>query len=181
MPTGPLGALHFTAALAALAAGAVVLRRSKGGRAHRRWGYAYVGAMLTLNATAFGLYNLFGHWGPFHWLALASLAGVLGGVLGPLLARRRGWTRDWWLPGHYRAMGWSYIGLVAAGVAETGTRLPRAVPALAERLGATAAGLPRPTFWAVVVTCSAAVIAGGAAMLYGGQRRALAPLLRAGR
>ena len=116
----PLGTLHLTAALLALASGALVLVRPKGTAGHRAVGWVYAGAMLATNLTALGIYRLFGRFGPFHVAALVSLASTAAGVAairlgaGPRAIRR-----------HYFSMTYSYVGLAAAAVSETATRLVR--------------------------------------------------------
>ena len=47
--------------------------------------------MLLLNATALLIYNLFGHFGPFHIAALVSLCTVVAG-LWSALRHRPGWV-----------------------------------------------------------------------------------------
>ena len=54
MISGSLGAAHFTAAVAALALGFVVLIARKGTDVHRLFGLGFVIAMIVLNATAMG-------------------------------------------------------------------------------------------------------------------------------
>ena len=89
MTLGPLGAAHVTAAIVALALGLVVLLATKGSPLHRLFGLGYVAAMVVVNATALGLYRLNGQFGPFHALALLSLAVVTMGVLAVLRRRAR--------------------------------------------------------------------------------------------
>lgn len=117
-----LGTVHLGLALAAIGFGATVLVSAKGTRVHRWLGRCYGTAMLGLNATALLIYDLFGTFGPFHWLALASLATLITGVAAAW--RRRpagGWVRM-----HAEFMGWSYVGLLAAALAETVSRVPGA-------------------------------------------------------
>lgn len=113
-----IGLLHTGAAVAALACGAVVLLQRKGTRMHRRIGWAYVASMVTLNVTALLIYRLFGGVGPFHVAALASLATLAAGIV--TVVRRR--PAQSWVERHYSWMAYSYLGLVAAGVAEATTR-----------------------------------------------------------
>jgi uncharacterized membrane protein len=129
-----IGLIHLIAALLAMVAGAVVLLNTKAGTFHKRVGYVYVVLMLVLNGTAFQIYQLFGRFGPFHWMALVSLASVLGGML-PVLFRRYvgGWV--YW---HYYFMNWSVVGLYAAFWAETFTRT-----------------LPVRQFWGIVALSTA--------------------------
>jgi len=113
-----LGAAHGTATLAALAFGGFVLAERKGTLTHRSLGAAYVAAMLAVNLTALGVYRITGQFGPFHVLALISLATVARGVAA-VIRRRPGW-----LATHYYCMAWSYLGLVAAAAAEAVARSP---------------------------------------------------------
>ena len=112
-----LGAIHFTAAIAALACGAIVLGAPKGTPLHRTIGAGYVAAMVILNASALAIYRLTGQFEPFHALALFSLATVVHGMM-PALRRRPGW-----LMAHYWSMAWSYLGLLAAACSEIVVRL----------------------------------------------------------
>ena len=114
----PLGLLHTGAAVLALATGTVVLLQRKGTRLHRRIGWAYVASMATMNGTALLIYRLFGGFGPFHVAALVSLATLAVGIA-TVVRRRPAHTR---VEHHYWWMAYSYLGLVAAGVAETTTR-----------------------------------------------------------
>jgi uncharacterized membrane protein len=118
MTLSTLGAAHVAAATAALALGLVVLVERKGTMTHRLIGCGYVAAMVLLNVTALGLYRLTGHFGPFHALALISLATVAAGVT---VVWRRAPN---WLRRHYYFMAWSYVGLLAAACAEAMTRVP---------------------------------------------------------
>lgn len=117
MTLGSLGTAHLTAAIVTLALGLVVLLAAKGSPMHRLFGLGYVGAMVAVNVTALGLYRLNGQFGPFHALALLSLAVVTMGVLA-ILRRRPNW-----LARHYQSMAYSYLGLCAAAVAEVAVRL----------------------------------------------------------
>jgi uncharacterized membrane protein len=111
-----LGFVHVLFGLAALILGVVVVSRHKGTEAHRRLGQAYVGAMLLLNGTALGIYDLYGRFGPFHVAALISLGTIAAGFV-PVLLRR---PRAAWMELHAYFMCWSYVGLVAAFLAEVG-------------------------------------------------------------
>lgn len=114
-----LGLLHFVTAVLAIVSGAWVLVNSKGTARHRWSGWLYAGSMAGLNLSALFLYNLTGSFGPFHILAVASLASVTGGVV----AVRFGVPRAGWRYSHAYWMAWSYVGLLAALAAETATRL----------------------------------------------------------
>ncbi len=113
-----LGWGHLAAALVALASGAAVLAIKKGTALHRRVGWTYVVSILLVNGSAFLIYDLFGRFGPFHFAAAFSLASVLMGIVP---ARRRR-PKGRWLRIHAYWMTGSYVGLVAAAVAETSTR-----------------------------------------------------------
>ncbi|HMK80115.1 MAG TPA: DUF2306 domain-containing protein [Xanthobacteraceae bacterium] len=120
MSFSALGAAHGAAAIAALGFGLFVLADRKGTSAHRALGAAYVAAMVATNGTALGIYRLTGQIGPFHLLALISLATVARGVAA-VLRRRPGW-----LARHYACMAWSYLGLLSAAAAEAISRAPLA-------------------------------------------------------
>jgi uncharacterized membrane protein len=112
-----LGAIHFTAAIVALACGAIVLGAPKGTVLHRTIGAGFVAAMVILNVSSLAIYRLTGHFEPFHALALFSLATVVRGMV-PALRRRPGW-----LMAHYLSMAWSYLSLLAAACSEISVRL----------------------------------------------------------
>jgi uncharacterized membrane protein len=117
MISSSLGAAHVTAAVAALALGFVVLVARKGTDFHRLFGAGFVVAMIVLNATALGVYQLTGQFNAFHGLVLVSLATTLWGWL--LVLRRRGN----WMEAHLRVMSGSYLGLLAAATAEGVVRI----------------------------------------------------------
>lgn len=113
-----LGLGHFWTALLAIAAGAVVVFKRKGTRFHRRAGRVYLAAMLAVNFSAFAIFDLYGHFGPFHVAAAISLFSVLMGVI----AAWRRKPAHGWRVAHAYWMCWSYVGLLAAAVSETSTR-----------------------------------------------------------
>lgn len=113
-----MGLLHVVLALVSLLSGTFVLLRRKGNATHRRLGRVYLFSMLGLNLTALLNYELFGFFGPFHWMALISLASIVGGYL---VVRRK---RPGWKPAHAYFMTGAYVGLVAATVAEIASRIP---------------------------------------------------------
>jgi uncharacterized membrane protein len=116
----PLGAVHGAFGLLAVGLGLPVVLQVKGTRRHRRIGQLYAAAMLGLNITAFLIYDLFGHFGPFHVLAIVSLGSIVAGVTCVRLRR----PAVHWYEMHLRFMSWSYAGVVGALVAEVLTRLP---------------------------------------------------------
>ncbi len=113
---------HIGTAVSALVFGLCVILIRKGTRTHRQLGYAYFFNMLGLNISALFIYQLSGHFGPFHGAALASLLTLIAGFIPAYLHLPRGR----WLELHYEFMNWSYVGLIAAGVSEVATRLPSA-------------------------------------------------------
>ncbi len=115
-----LGWIHVVFGMVALLAGAAVLLIRKGTRSHRTLGHVYLTSMIGLNATALFIYNLYGHFGPFHWLALSSLLTLTAGMVPVLLRRPRGRWLEW----HAIFMDMSYVGLVAATAAEITSRIP---------------------------------------------------------
>jgi uncharacterized membrane protein len=156
-----IGWIHLYSALVALAAGMWVVIRPKGTVTHRRVGWLYFASMLTLNVTALMIYRLTRFFGPFHVAALASLATLIIGIV-------PAWRRKPanWLDRHYYWMACSYLGLLAATVAETATR----VPAL-EELG----GGPSPAFWIVVVAASVSVFVVGGRFVKSRFERTVSP------
>lgn len=111
--------LHIAAALAAMVLGLLVLLRRKGTRSHRLLGYAYVAAMAALDLSAFGMYRLFGVFGPFHIAAIVSALTVAAGMRAILKRPRSQRTIEL----HLVFMYWSVIGLYAAFFSELMVRV----------------------------------------------------------
>ncbi len=114
----PIGLVHLIACMISLLSGTFVLVMEKGTRIHKSLGYIYFTFMLIVNGTAFGLYHLFGRFGPFHIAALISLATLLAGMI-PVLLRTRSWLNY-----HLAFMYYSVIGLYAAFASEVIVRIP---------------------------------------------------------
>jgi uncharacterized membrane protein len=115
-----LGGLHVTAAVLALAFAAIVLVLTKGTTAHVRLGRIYV--VLLVLVDAFALLTYQNGIGPFHLLAVISLATLTAGLVWS--PRRRGSRQT-----HGILMIWSVAGLVGAGLAQGATAaLPQASP-----------------------------------------------------
>ncbi|MBK9275322.1 MAG: DUF2306 domain-containing protein [Flavobacteriales bacterium] len=110
---------HLGPALLAMVFGALVLLRRKGTRGHRRTGYVYVAGMVVLNTTAFGMYRLFGTFGPFHVAAVVSALTVLAGMRA--IRSRPRTVRQVEL--HLVFMYWSVLGLYAAFFSEVMVRV----------------------------------------------------------
>ena len=113
-----LGAVHLIFSLVAIVAGAVVFMLGKGTRWHRTWGHAYVWAMVGVVVTSFSLYNMTGTVGPFHFAALVAGVTLVMGMWMVLMRR----PKKSWIEGHATVMSWSYIGLMAAFMAESLSR-----------------------------------------------------------
>ncbi|HEY1837912.1 MAG: DUF2306 domain-containing protein [Rhizomicrobium sp.] len=113
-----VGWIHIGAAFAALGLGFINVVMKKGTPLHRLVGVFYVFAMLALNGAALSIYDMTGHFGIFHALAIFSLFCVAMG-LWPAIFRKGEWIYR-----HYMWMGWSYFGLLAAAFAETMIRVP---------------------------------------------------------
>jgi uncharacterized membrane protein len=122
MNSHPIGLLHISAATLALLFGASQLLRSKGTQMHKALGYCYAVSMFVTVVTAFCIYRLYGHFGPFHVAAIVSFVTLLVGLVPAMLRRPRGS----WLVWHYKYMSWSYVGLLGATVAEAAVRIPKA-------------------------------------------------------
>ena len=113
------GLVHALIGLVALLVGLAVITLPKGTRLHRKVGFAYVTAMAALNLTALWIFDLTGRFNPFHFAAIISLATIIAGWL-PVAYRR---PREWMVL-HGIVMGWAYVGLVAAFLAEIAVRVP---------------------------------------------------------
>jgi len=148
----PIGTLHFAFSMLAVALGAVVLRLPKGTRWHRTWGHGYAWCMAGVVGTAFALYDLTGRFTPFHAAAVVAGATLAAG-LGSVLARR---PKKDWIAVHARFMAWSYVGLLAALVAESLTRF--AMPLVETTLDR---GALWPAFWTLVAAGTLGVVGAG--------------------
>jgi len=112
------GLIHLISCSVALITGTSILILVKGSVIHKRIGYVYSLSMLIVNGTAFGLYHLFGRFGPFHIAALISLVTLLAGMF-PVLFRTKSWLNY-----HLAFMYYSVIGLYAAFASEVIVRIP---------------------------------------------------------
>ncbi|MCG8436017.1 MAG: DUF2306 domain-containing protein [Gammaproteobacteria bacterium] len=144
-----LGALHLWFSYAALLTGLFVVLLRKGTRLHRSLGYAYVTSMLGVNATALMIYELFGHFGVFHYAAVLSLATLTAGMV-PVLVRHKNWLQ--W---HAYLITGSYAGLISAAVSES-TRLPLISSFFVSvtSLFVETESVSRAAFWTAVGTAS---------------------------
>lgn len=113
------GTIHIVLAIASIALGGRMFLQQKGGKEHRKFGYLYFVFMLLMNLSALSVYEDSEKMGLFHILALVSLATLSAGFI-PVFLRK---PRDAWLSLHAYFMSWSYVGLVAAGVAQMATIL----------------------------------------------------------
>jgi hypothetical protein len=97
----------------------------KGGRAHRRFGVAYLGALALVCVSGIGL-SIARPPGFPHLLALGAVAAALGAA--GYAARRRRDARV-----HLLCMGWSYVAILTAFYVDNGPRLPlwRLLPPIA--------------------------------------------------
>lgn len=115
-----LGWIHTNFGIVALLAGTAVVLLRKGTRWHRTLGHVYLTSMVALNVSALFIYRLYGHFGPFHWMALGSLFSLVVGMV-PVFTRR---PKGRWLAFHAAYINGSFVGLVAATAAEITSRLP---------------------------------------------------------
>ena len=115
-----LGWIHTIFGMVALLAGTAVILTNKGTRGHRTLGHVYLTNMITLNVSALFIYKLYGRFGPFHWMAVASLLTLIAGMV-PVFTRR---PKGGWLELHAAFINGSYVGLVAAFAAELTSRIP---------------------------------------------------------
>ena len=147
------GAFHLVFSLLAVLFGALVTMLPKGTRWHRTWGHGYVWCMTGVVATSLSLYRLTGRVTPFHLAAVVAGGTLLAGMWSVLLRR----PKKGWIHAHATWMAWSYVGLLAALVAESLTRF--AMPALA---GVLERGALWPVFWTLVALGSVATFGAGA-------------------
>ena len=111
--------VHVGAAVVALVLGAVVFAMRKGTIRHRAVGACYVGTLLLSNAVALTVTRSTGGFGPFHVLAIVSLCTLVVGLV-PLWILPRGPRA---IAVHGITMGFSYVGLVAAGLSQAVAQL----------------------------------------------------------
>lgn len=117
---GPLGLIHTIFAVVALITGLIVLLKTKGTKTHKQLGYVYGVSMILLNLTAIPITNMSGGIGLFHVFIVVSLPTVILGLYFPMFLRHK----KNWLMTHFSLMYWSYVGLIAAFIAEVMVRLP---------------------------------------------------------
>lgn len=113
------GQIHLFCAFTSLLSGLLVFLSEKGTKRHKICGYAYVLSMLTVSITALMIYRLSGSFNILHIAALVSIVSISMAMWNVLIKR----PKPGWLPGHYEFMVWSYIGLLAALIAESSTRI----------------------------------------------------------
>jgi uncharacterized membrane protein len=115
------GAIHTAAASVGLLTGATQVIRTRRDRFHRRMGYVYITAMTIADLTVLGVYEFTGSFNGFHALAMFNLFSMAM-ALRPMLMNPRPYQ---WKINHYMWIGWSYVGLCAAGVTEFLLRVPK--------------------------------------------------------
>ena len=142
---GPLGAFHFASAIVALIFGAIVLSNPKGTAKHKRLGYIYFASMLALNVSAIPITNMTGSIGLFHLFVVMSLPTTLAALYFPLFGR----ANPNWKMQHFTCMFWSYVGLIAASIAEGMVRLP--ILLATERTAADPALEASTGFWSAAL------------------------------
>ncbi|MFK8058064.1 MAG: hypothetical protein AB8F78_18195 [Saprospiraceae bacterium] len=116
------GLIHLIASVSSLVTGTLVLFMTKGTESHKKVGYLYVASMVVVILTAFMIYRLFNSWGIFHYTTVVSLVTISLGMI-PIWLKK---PVNSWKYLHFSFMYWSVIGLYAAFVSETLTRIPDA-------------------------------------------------------
>lgn len=108
------GVAHAMLAMVGIVVGFAQFVRPKGTRVHRALGYAYVYAMLVADGLALLIYQFTGKFNILHIGAIANLTFIMVAII-PVLRTPRpsNWKRL-----HYYWMGWSYVGLMAAGATQ---------------------------------------------------------------
>lgn len=151
MTASPAVQIHVASAVAAMALGALVLFRRKGGRHHKLMGRAFGIAMLVAALSSFWIsgIRMVGPFSPIHLISVWTLIAV---VLGVIQARR----------GDLRAHRGTMVGLYAGGIGVAGglSLLPGRV--MNEIVFTSGTGF-------LVFAAGAALV--GAALYVGGRRR----------
>lgn len=154
------GLIHTLCAVIAIVIGGLVVLLRKGTKQHKVLGYTFFSAMVIMNLTALFTKSIYS-FGPFHLMAIGSLAFVTGGVSAPVLFRK---SRNW-LRIHYDLMLWSYVGLIAAMFSEIAVR----VPAVGIVIGGGT------LFWILVIASSVATFVVGGHMISSHRRANFEP------
>jgi len=105
-----LNLIHTILSTTALLSG-IIFFFKKGTIVHVRIGYVYVFSMLGCLITSMFIFDLFGAWGPYHYMAVVSIITLGLGLSFPWFFRHK----PNWLIHHYMWMSYSYVGLVMAG------------------------------------------------------------------
>ncbi len=111
--TDVIAIAHVGAAVAAIGIGIAVFAVPKGTTRHRALGAAYAGLVIMLDLAALSLHRE-AVFGPFHVLAILSLA-TIGGAVGLMIFTKQPPTV---VAAHAFMMAWSYAGLLAAGMGQ---------------------------------------------------------------
>nr|WP_298896583.1 DUF2306 domain-containing protein [uncultured Altererythrobacter sp.] len=111
-----MAGLHVACAFLALVCGMVVILRRKGGKRHKQVGYVYVAAMLAVNISAL-LQAELTLANPFVIASFASLITVAAAMV--CAFRFRASRSPGILAAHGTMMGWSYFGLLTAGLTQS--------------------------------------------------------------
>ena len=119
---GPIGLTHLAFSIVSLITGLLILLAKKGTKQHKRVGYIYSISLIILNLTAFMIYNLYGKFGIFHWLAVMSCLIVFTGLYPVIIKKGKNYMLT-----HFTFMYWSVIGLYSAFMAELFSRLPKII------------------------------------------------------
>ncbi len=131
-----IGLVHLIFSILAVIFGTIVLLKTKGSKSHKKMGWLYTYSMVGLLITAFLIYNLYGKFGIFHWLAVVSTVTLFGGMV-PMIVKKP----KYYVTLHFSFMFWSVFGLYAAFVAELIVRIPKIV---------IEDGAPNPLFYNLV-------------------------------
>ncbi|HAP64443.1 MAG TPA: hypothetical protein DCR93_34820 [Cytophagales bacterium] len=128
----------------ALLSGLATIFLKKGTPLHKRIGYGYAVSMLLLTGSSLTIYNMFDGWGPFHYMALVSIATIFAALIPAWRYRHRAS----WLVWHNKMMLWSYAGLIMATGSHVMGPFIQIIKALGLH-GGWAAGLAMVTLWGI--------------------------------
>ena len=140
MTHSTLGLIHLITALTALLIGIPIFLNPKLNTTHRVLGYVYSVLMAAMLISALSVYYLTHSFNFLHGFAILSSLQLGKGLYHAISRKPTGA----WLAFHYKWMTWSYIGLFAALIAESSTRI--LMPYLHDHYGIRSFGW----FWGIV-------------------------------
>jgi uncharacterized membrane protein len=104
------GGIHLLTGIICVISAVIILFSEKGTEFHKKIGYVYVGCIILMNFSSFGVTEFVnGSFGPFHFGSLVSLFFTIIGTDAAIRKKGPNWLRR-----HYYYINGSIIGLFAA-------------------------------------------------------------------